>query len=127
MKFLTNLADRLILQPSTHYIDPEILQRRVIPTPSGEVEAWTLGANSISADATRTVLLKFPGTGGRAERSGPHPSEAWPNINCESWTINHRGYGGSPGPASIQNFAETCDSAYAVVKHSFPDHKIMSN
>lgn len=125
MKILTLIADRLILQPTTHYIDPDKLQRRVIATPSGEVEAWTARDDSESKDSTGVVLLKFPGTGGRAERSTLHPAEAWPGVTCESWTINHRGYGGSLGPATIQNFAETCDSAWSVLTESFPNHKVV--
>ena len=125
MKILTHIADRLILQPTTHYIDPEKRQRRVIATPSGEVEAWTARVDSELSSATSVVILKFPGTGGRAERSGLHPGDAWPDIACESWTINHRGYGGSPGPATIQNFAETCDSAWSVLAEAFPEHKVV--
>jgi pimeloyl-ACP methyl ester carboxylesterase len=125
MNFLTRVADRLILQPTTHYIDPEELVRRVIVTRSGEVEVWIASEISDLPDATKVLLLKFPGTGGRAERSGPHPAEAWPDISCESWTINHRGYGGSPGPATVQNFAETCDSVLSEIVESFPDHKLV--
>jgi pimeloyl-ACP methyl ester carboxylesterase len=125
MKILTLIADRLILQPTTHYIDPEALQRRAIATPTGEVEAWIARPVSDSPGSTKVLLLKFPGTGGRAERSGLHPSEAWAGISCESWTINHRGYGGSPGPATIQNFTETCDSVWSAVYETFPDHKIV--
>lgn len=125
MKLLTRIADRLILQPTTHYIDPEELERRVIATPGGEVEAWTTRAVAQSPIATKVLLLKFPGTGGRAERSGLHPSEAWTDVSCESWTINHHGYGGSSGPATIQNFADTCDSVWSAVTESFPDHKVV--
>ncbi len=125
MNFLTRIADRLILQPTTHSIDPEELQRRVIATPSGEVEAWTARSVSNFPNAQKVFLLKFPGTGGRAERGGLHPAEAWTDKTCESWTINHRGYGGSPGPATIQNFVETCDAVWDAANETFPDYKFV--
>ena len=125
MKFFTYLADRLILQPTTHYVDPEELKRLAIVTPSGEVEAWTTSSEANSSSSSKVLLLKFPGTGGRAERSGLHPGDAWPDVSCVSWTINHRGYGGSQGPATIQNFAETCDSVYSAAAELFPQHKIV--
>lgn len=125
MSFLSRITDRLILQPTTNYIDPEGMGRHVIKTPSGDVEAWTTTSIPESPAALDVVLLKFPGTGGRAERSSPHPSEAWPHVCCQSWTINHHGYGKSSGPATIQTFTETCDSVWRALKDTFPDHKVV--
>ncbi len=125
MTLLSRLADRFILQPTTHHVDPQDLVRREIATPTGKVEAWTIAADSNTESVNKFMLLKFPGTGGRAERSGLHPSEAWPDIQCRSWTINHRGYGGSDGPATIQNFPETCDAVHSEAKRALPDHKIV--
>jgi pimeloyl-ACP methyl ester carboxylesterase len=124
MTFLQRLADRLILKPTTHHVDPGDLKRRVILTMTGEVEAWTASQEPKSTADTKVLLLKFPGTGGRAERSGLHPAEAWDDIACRTWTINHRGYGRSSGPASTQNFAETCDAVFAKAIEVYPDHKI---
>jgi pimeloyl-ACP methyl ester carboxylesterase len=58
-----------------------------------------------------TLLLKFPGTGGRAERSSTFPAHLIPahrhNLvtdpsgHFETWVCNAPGYGGSHGPASL--------------------------
>ena len=125
MTLLSRLADRLILQPTTDYVDPQGLERRVIHAPTGNVEAWTANSDSRITSAKQIVLLKFPGTEGRAERSGLHPSEAWSDASCCAWTINHRGYGGSDGPATIRNFAETCDAVMGVLLDEYRDAPIV--
>lgn len=125
MALLSRIADRLILQPSTHFIDPEGLQQRWIASPSGKIEAWVSRAESESSKACPIVILKFPGAGGRAERGRIHPLEFWPHVSGEVWTINQRGYGGTPGPASIQNFAETCEAVWTDVTREFPDRRIV--
>lgn len=140
MSFLSRLADRMVLQPSVHPIETE--NRRVwIATATEKVEAWTLNNRrdefrSESTDLLQQfppdadlpqqglVLLKFPGTAGRAERSGLHPANGFCN-ETEVWTINHRGWGASPGPASLQNFAETADAVWDHIKSAFPDRKVI--
>jgi pimeloyl-ACP methyl ester carboxylesterase len=125
MALLPRIADRLILQPSTHFVDPEGLERRAIPSPGGEVEAWVSRVESELPEPIPIVILKFPGAGGRAERGRVHPAEFWPNVSAEVWTINQRGYGGTPGPASIQNFAETCEAVWREAASQFPDRQIL--
>jgi len=126
--FLSRLADRLILQPTTNYVDPQYRQQKVIETPTGQVEVWVSELTTQPASTSTSeslLLLKFPGTGGRAERSGVHPADAWPEYSSRAWTVNHRGYGGSSAPASIQNFAETCDAVWGAATELYPDHKVV--
>lgn len=54
------------------------------------------------------LVLKFPGTAGRAERSSPFPMEVSSKTNpsYEVWTWNPPGYGGSPGNATLENLAD---------------------
>ena len=125
MSILSSLADRMILQATTHYVDPEGRERRMIPTAGADIEAWITRSNDELGKKTPIVILKFPGTGGRAERSGPHPAEHWDDVAAEVWTINHRGYGGSPGPASLANFMETCESIWKCIAAQFPERKIV--
>ncbi len=125
MNLRQKIADRLILKASTHPVDAGDLIRRVIETPSGNVDIWAAFPENDPNLATDTLLIKFPGTGGRAERSSSHPSEFWENLKCISWTINHRGYGQSDGPPSLQNFVETCDSVWSSALQQFPDHRIV--
>ncbi len=128
MSLLSRIADRLILHPTTHDIDTQDKERIWIETGSGKVEAWIVRSpRSVAATAktTKLLLLKFPGTGGRAERAGAFPAQLWPDFETETWTINHRGYGGSSPPASIQNFTETCDAFWESALQQFPNRKVV--
>ena len=110
---LAKIADKLILQPTRDPIDPENRQRQWIETETGGVEAWTVRSTADRVNKLDVLAIKFPGTGGRAERGGPHPFELWPELTAEVWTINHAGYGGSAGDASMQNLAATCDRVWS--------------
>ena len=115
MPFLSWLADRLILCPSTNPLDPDGKRRELIATSDGDIESW-IGQFPNHASEFDVVVVKFPGTGGRAERSGVHPTEIWAEFNCEIWSVNPKGYGGSSGPASIKYFPNTAES---VIEHVF--------
>ena len=110
MNFISRIADRLILCPTTEPIDPEGKRREWIETAFGKIEAWigTYPAEAAPRELELTVL-KFPGTGGRAERAGVHPVEIW-NRKAEIWTINPHGYGASTGPASVKKFPNLIES-----------------
>ena len=122
---LAKLADLLILQPTRDPIDPEERQRRWIETESGGVEAWTLSTSERNPDQVDLLAIKFPGTGGRAERGGPHPFEIYRDLNVEIWTVNHAGYGGSAGSASLQNQAASCDRVWDHLATKYPDTPIV--
>ena len=121
---LSQLADRLVLMPSTDPIDPEDRQRILIPFDGGHLEAW---ANEVHQDveSPKLIALKFPGTGGRAERAGPHPCELWPDFASKIWTINPAGYGGSDGRATLQTMPAQNDAVFEFVRRELPDHKIL--
>lgn len=133
MSLLSKLADRLILCPSTEPIDPEDRQRFLIATPNGQVEVWFLTCGSrFQSDVTENgtpgrnlIVLKFPGTAGRAERSGVHPAEAWPTINAEIWTVNQLGYGGSDQPATIASFPATAAAICEFLAKRYPRHSML--
>jgi pimeloyl-ACP methyl ester carboxylesterase len=124
---LSRIADRLIMCPSTDAIDTEDRKRQSIQTANGTIEAWTIQSPSEKCSETEVdvVAIKFPGAGGRAERGGPHPFEVWPDLCAETWTINHHGYGGSDGQASMQNLASTCRAVWAHVRQEFPSTPIV--
>ncbi len=112
---LSRIADRMILFPSRDPIDPEDRIRHWIETPNGKLEAWVF-----KTDPGRTrpdlVAIKFPGTAGRAERGGPHPFELWEGIAAEIWTINHAGYGGSEGVATVKGLPASCAAVWDHVR-----------
>ena len=125
MSLLSKLADRLVLQPSTAPIETGDRERNVLEASGREFEAWVVRSPADSAATKHVVAIKFPGAGGRAERGGPHPFEVWNDVAAEIWTVNHAGYGGSAGPATLANFAATCDAAYQSIAPNFPSSKIV--
>ena len=132
------LVDRLILQPSTNPIDPEHRRRVGIPLGTGEIEAWVTGsdptynshlvihshttpaAGANTRSGIDRIAIKFPGTGGRAERSGPHPFEIDVDRKTEIWTVNPPGYGGSSGSATITSIAATGDAVWEHLTTHYP-------
>ena len=111
MSLALSLANRLILDNTQHEIDPEDRKRVAITCGRDEIEAWVTTSENPQVDV---FCLKFPGTGGRAENSGPHPCEII-SDEFECWTINPPGYGTSTGKACVQKMAATCDSAWQAV------------
>lgn len=109
--FLTRLADRLILCPTTHAIPGNGQSRRVVPFGEGDLEIWTQRVGNENADVD-VFVLKFPGTGGRAERSTDGPACFWPDVCAEMWTVNPPGYGQSTGPASVQKTATVAATVF---------------
>ncbi len=108
---LSRIADRLILCPTTHPIDVTGKRRETLSCQHGPFEAWiqSTGPNAERADF---FVLKFPGTGGRAERMSGHPADVWPDLAAEVWTVNPPGYGGSGGRASLRHATAVADAAY---------------
>jgi pimeloyl-ACP methyl ester carboxylesterase len=114
---LARLADRFVLRPTRHAIPVENKTRRVIEYPGGSVEVWSQRtggaiADGASADDVKLFILKFPGTGGRAERATAHPAECWNECRSEVWALNPPGYGGSPGRASVRGLAAAARAAH---------------
>ena len=130
MSLLSTIADRLVLVPSTDPIDAGDNRRESIFSENGiEIEAYVsrLGDFQRSAAENRLIILKIPGTGGRAERSSFHPAELLIDQpsgssfeSAEVWTLNHRGYGGSTGPASLGNFVTTLEAFWDHIATRFP-------
>lgn len=121
MSILLRLANRMILSNTRHEIDPEARGRVAIPCGHDEIEAWTVSKHAAAAPQSgdtrqpQLFLLKFPGTGGRAERGGPHPGELLGLASYEVWTINPPGYGTSVGAACVKKMPATCDAAWSAI------------
>jgi pimeloyl-ACP methyl ester carboxylesterase len=128
MSLLSTIADRLILCPSTDPIDPGENRRELIfDSDDVEIEAWVSrhGDFDSASAPKRLIVLKIPGTGGRGERASVHPAELMVGPGkafeaSEVWTLNHRGYGRSTGPASLKNFVSTIESFWDFIQARFP-------
>ena len=113
MSLLSYLADRLILMPSTQSIDPDGKRQIEVKTSAGHVEIWEANfPEDADSNSKPLKILKFPGTAGRAERSGVHPAEVLTGFRSKIWTVNPHGYGGSSGPATTKTFPDMCESVY---------------
>ena len=112
MTWLSWLADRLILCPSTHSIDPGEKRCEKIPLEDSFVEAWIQEFLTENGPPEKLAIVKFPGTAGRAERSGVHPAELLPGFSSQICAINPPGYGGSPGPASVKKIVGCANAVY---------------
>ena len=108
---LLKLANRLILANSDHWIDPESRRRVAIPCGDEQMEAWVIE----SVESPELFCLKFPGTGGRAERAGPHPAKFLSPDRFETWTINPPGYGVDNGTACVSKMPTVCHAAWDAI------------
>ena len=109
-----------------HLIESETSIRQTIPLFGGELEYYADHvAPSTEGPATgKLLLIKFPGTGGRAERASVHPAECW-GGDTVTWTINPMGYGGSTGPATLQRYPEMVRSIGQHAQKVEPDRRIV--
>lgn len=109
---ITQIADRLILQPTRNPVSPMGKERRVINYNNGFIEAWTQRIGGTTSDDADVFVLKFAGTDERAERTNYQPLSSWPDLNGEVWSVNPPGYGGSSGRATLRTFAAAARAAY---------------
>lgn len=112
------LADRAVLRPSTAAIDAGEQHRVVLSAgPFGQLETFVHATQTPAPacdqdldqahpPAPELLILKLPGTGGRAERSSQLPANFLEHLRCEIWTWNPPGYGSSAGVASMATLPE---------------------
>ena len=113
MSIFSWLADRLILRPTRDHIACKS-ELRWIDWHSGRFEARV--HRSQPEKELDLLVLKFPGTGGRAERSNDHPADCWADLAMEVWAINPPGYGSSPGRASMRHKTAIAEAAWNAVQ-----------
>jgi uncharacterized protein len=110
-KLMGRLADRLILCPTNHAIQVSDRSCRSLNVGHDNVEIWTQDVGPVEREVDLYVL-KFVGTGGRAECSTDQPACYWPTLRTRLWTVNPPGYGGSSGRASIRKLAPTARAVF---------------
>lgn len=106
---ITQIADRMILQPTRNPVSTFGKERRLVEYDRGVVEIWTHRIGSADADV---FVLKFAGTNERAERTNYQPLSNWHDLSGEVWSVNPPGYGGSSGRATLRSFAAASHAAY---------------
>lgn len=99
------ILNYLVLKPSRHAIEHSNQRRECVLLNNRSIDFF-IQQNFAPPEKADLLVLKFPGTAGRAERSTSFPGFAIPNLKTEIWTWNPPGYGGSEGNASLRNIAE---------------------
>ncbi len=106
------------MRPTRHPLDSGTQIRREFFARGRRVEYFiqsALGRN----ESVDWLVLKFPGTSGRAERSTKFPFCVLPHLSGETWTLNPPGYGRSEGRASLLTLV---DVASEFVQHALANH-----
>ena len=95
--------------------------------PAGQqLEIWVDQFTPPEADIERQILIiKFPGTGGRAENSTLRPADQWTRLDSVMWTVNPFGYGGSDGRATLQRFPEMIERVLAAAQAEHPQRSLV--
>lgn len=99
------LLDRMVLRPSRDRIDHPHQERVVLQCLGRSLECFVQQhePNEISSGI---LVIKFPGTSGRAEQSTGLPLALLDGVGGRTWTWNPPGYGGSHGQASLPRIAD---------------------
>lgn len=116
--FRRYLLDRMVLRPSRHPIEFPHQERRLLNCEGRELECF-VQRNYSDESPPDLLVLKFPGTAGRAERSSEFPSSILDVPKWSIWTWNPPGYGQSPGRASLPAIAEAGSAFYRHVTELF--------
>ena len=107
---LSKLTDRLILAPSRDHLDSEDKRRRELPLREGV--SLEMYCERTGDERPNLIVVKFPGAGGRAERSTAHPADQWPHAS-DVWTVNPPGYGRAQGAPSLRWLPSVAETATA--------------
>jgi|GEM_PF-1170917 len=132
MQIAQRLLDQMAFSATTDMIDPENRTREVVEfengCASGSFEMWghRLVGPSGSTSEVPWVILKFPGTGGRAEQASTHPAGALPEGSVLSvWAVNPPGYGTSGGKPSMTTMPAVIRCAVARVGSMHPHTRLL--
>ncbi len=101
------LLDRMVLRPSRHPIEHPTQQREMLDFGGRKLECF-VQRNFEPDQSPELLVLKFPGTAGRAERSTGFPMSLMQEHRVEIWTWNPPGYGRSEGRASLAGNRRGC-------------------
>ncbi|MCP4889168.1 MAG: alpha/beta hydrolase [Rubripirellula sp.] len=118
--FQRYLLDRMVLRPSRQPIEFAPQQRVMLCNGSSPIECFMQANFDADRFTPELVVLKFPGTAGRAERSGPFPMSILSALRIAMWTWNPPGYGRSTGPASLPKIGTAAVEFWDQVMGRYP-------
>ena len=108
------LLDRMVLRPTRHPIDYSPRTRIVFDGPAGPMECFgglcqepsrPFGGETIDKPP-ELLVVKFNGTGGRAENVSTFPANMLDGRLCEIVSWNPPGYGNSAGKTSLRTLSD---------------------
>tara|TARA_R110002049_G_scaffold4601_3_gene31755 strand:+ start:11634 stop:12455 length:822 start_codon:yes stop_codon:yes gene_type:complete len=123
------VLDHLVLRPSRHEIPIATQQRVMLDASTGKIECL-VHRSTAKPDSSPTsknlVVLKFPGTAGRAERSSRFPADMLTAVSSQPvvadvWTWNPPGYGRSEGRATLASVMTASIDFWQQVTRQYPD------
>lgn len=123
--FRRRLLDRFILRPSRNALD-YAPKERILVTEDQIIDEYFVqhcpADDKPAADHQPSELLvvKFPGTAGRAERASDWPAGCLPDVSTTICTWNPPGYGGSSGRATLTNIARRGSRFLSHLTSDFP-------
>ena len=108
------LLDKMVLRPTQHALPAPHMERVMLPCGSNEIECFV----QKTYDDPRLpdlLILKFPGTAGRAEHATAFPVSMLDVKRAAVWTWNPPGYGNSTGQSSLSTMACAASDFYTGV------------
>ncbi len=110
---IAHVTDRFVLYPTSSPLDTTHLRCTHASLSSGRsVEIFIARPPGASAGEPRAYVLSFIGNAARAEPTAAFFAKDWSGYPVEVWSVNYRGYGGSPGKARLSNIAPSALAAY---------------
>jgi pimeloyl-ACP methyl ester carboxylesterase len=102
-RFSSALADRLILSPTRHWLPAPGKAPLYLAYEDGYLEVWVQHSEAGARAHPGPLVLKFPGTGSRAEDADDLALHCCVDREVTIWSVNPPGYGNSGGRASLGN------------------------
>lgn len=115
------LANRTMLFPSTGPLPTYGATERTIETPVGPVQVFIARSASAIGRTPERYVLYLMGNGGRAEYHATETAARWGEVPTEVWAVNYPGYGGSPGPATLDKLAPAGVAVYDAMAEAAGD------
>ena len=128
--FRRHLLDRFVLRPSRNEL-VYAPKERVLVTVDRVTDEYFVEYRRSRGDGTTAelspdhqpldlMILKFPGTAGRAERASDWPCRFLPQATVKICTWNAPGYGGTSGRPTLANIARRASRFWSLVTSGLP-------
>ncbi|MCA9137064.1 MAG: hypothetical protein KDB00_09905 [Planctomycetales bacterium] len=117
-----HLLDRFVLRPSRHQL-AYAPKERVLVTVNRVTDEYFVTPSNVERTEYDLLVLKFPGTAGRAERASNWPDGILPGVRTKVCTWNAPGYGASSGRASLANIAKRASRFWSLLTSELPPER----